>query len=119
MTLSIHADVPPLRETDDGVVRIANTRIPLERVIRAFLADMTPEQIVHDFDALSVEDVYAVINYYLHHRSEVDAYLAAAVQDAVKTREEVEQAFDPTGIRSRLLSRRPPQAGCDDSVSGR
>jgi uncharacterized protein (DUF433 family) len=110
MTLSIHADVPPLRQAEDGVVRIANTRIPLERVVRAFLNGMTPEQIAHDFDVLKVEDVYAVINYYLHHREEVDAYMADAEKDAAKIKDEIEMRCDSAGIRARLLARRKPEA---------
>jgi uncharacterized protein (DUF433 family) len=110
MSLLIHADVPPLRQAEDGEVRIANTRIPLERVVRAFLNGMTPEQIAHDFDALKVEDVYAVINYYLHHREDVDAYMAEAEKDAARMREEIENQFDPAGIRARLLARRKPEA---------
>jgi uncharacterized protein (DUF433 family) len=106
MKLSIQSDTPPLRESEDGVVRIADTRIPLERVIQSFLAGLTPEQIAQNFDALKIEDVYAVVNYYLHHRPEVDAYLAAAEQDALRTRELIEKQFDPSGIRARLLSRR-------------
>jgi len=111
MILNLHAELPPLREAEGGVVRIADTRVPLERVVRAFLSGMTPEQIVHDFDVLTVKNVYAVINYYLHHRSEVDAYMAASEQDAAKTRELIETEFDPAGIRGRLVSRRRPQAG--------
>jgi uncharacterized protein (DUF433 family) len=106
MSLKLHADLPPLREADDGVVRIAGTRIPLERVLRAFLTGMTPEQIVQDFDVLTVEDVYAVVNYYLHHRSEVDAYMAGSEQAAARTRELIETEMDPAEIRNRLLSRR-------------
>jgi hypothetical protein len=76
-------------------------------VIRAFLAGMTPEQIVQDFDVLAVKDVYSVVNYYLHHRAEVDEYLVAAASDAGALRDEVERSHDPAGIRDRLLARRP------------
>jgi uncharacterized protein (DUF433 family) len=110
MTLSIHADLPPLRQAEDGVVRIANTRIPLERVVRAFLNGMTPEQIAHDFDVFRVEDVYAVINYYLHHREEVDAYMAEAEKDAAKIKDDIEKRCDSAGIRARLLARRRSEA---------
>lgn len=85
-------------------MRIANTRIPLERVVRAFVSGMTPEQIAQDYEVLSVEDVYAVVNYYLHHRSEVDAYLAAAEKQSAEIRSETERQFDPAGIRARLLA---------------
>jgi uncharacterized protein (DUF433 family) len=111
VALSLQADIPPLRETEDGVVRIADTRVPLERVVRAFLAGMTPEQIVQDLDVLSMKDVYAVINYYLHHREEVDAYVAAANQEGARTREEIEKVFDPTELRARLLARRSAGTG--------
>lgn len=111
MALSLQADIPPLRETEDGVVRIADTRVPLERVVRAFLTGMTPEQIVQDLDVLSMKDVYAVINYYLHHREEVDAYVAAADREGARTREEIEKAFDPTELRARLLARRSAGTG--------
>jgi uncharacterized protein (DUF433 family) len=108
MTLSIHSEKPPLKQSEDGVVRIANTRIPLERVVGAFLSGMTPEQIAQNFDVLTIEDVYAVISYYLHHRDEVDAYMVAAEQEAAETRNEIERQFDPAGIRARLLARRGP-----------
>jgi len=106
VNLIVHADPPPLYEANDRVVRIAGTRIPLERIVRAFLAGSTPEQIAQDYDVLSLEDVYAVVNYYLHHRSEVDAYLADAEADAVRTRDETERQHGLNGIRARLLARR-------------
>jgi uncharacterized protein (DUF433 family) len=111
MILPLHSDPPPLVEMKDGVVRVSGTRIPLERVIRAFLDGATPEQIVQDFDVLAIEDVYAIVNYYLHHRKEVDAYLAKAEEDLVKIQTQVQQMNDPAGIRARLLARRSAQSG--------
>jgi uncharacterized protein (DUF433 family) len=105
MPISIQADMPPFSYSSDGVIRVGGTGIPLERVIRAFLAGMTPEQIVHDFDVLKVEDAYATINYYLHHREEVEAYLQSTSKETLRTREEMERQFDPTGVRARLLAR--------------
>jgi uncharacterized protein (DUF433 family) len=111
MSLPIRPDPPPLSEGEDGVVRVTGTRIPLERVVRAFLAGATPEQIVQDYDVLTIEAVYAVVNYYLHHRAEVDAYLVDAEHEAAASRSEVEQASPSTGIRARLLARRPGKTG--------
>ena len=110
VNLNVQADLPPLEQTDGGVIRIKGTRIPLERLVRAFLAGSTPEQIAHDFDVLSIKDVYAVVNYYLHHREDVDAYLDDAEQVATRIRGEVEQNHNPTGIRERLLARSSPKA---------
>jgi uncharacterized protein (DUF433 family) len=110
MQLPLYADPPPLSQTDDGVVRISGTRIPLERVIRSFLAGATPEQIAQDYDVLAIEDVYAVVNYFLHHRDEVLTYLSAAEQEARKIQDELEQVWDPAGIRARLRARSSARA---------
>ncbi len=59
-----------------------------------------------DYDVLKFEDVYAVINHYLHHREQVEAYLAEREQRAATNRRELESICDPTGIRERLLARR-------------
>jgi len=44
-------------ETEQGVLRVAGTRIPLERIVRGFLSGATPEQIVQDYDVLDIKDV--------------------------------------------------------------
>jgi uncharacterized protein (DUF433 family) len=110
MILPLHSDPPPLAQGEDGVVRIAGTRIPLERIVRAFLVGGTPEQIAQDYDTLSVKTVYAVVNYYLHHQAEVDEYLAEADREATAIRSGVEQTWPPAGIRARLLARRSGKA---------
>lgn len=110
MNLKVQADPPPLYEAGDGVIRVSGTRIPLERIVRAFLAGSTPEQIAHDYDVLSLEDVYAVVNYYLHHRPDVDAYVAETEQATARIRSEIERQYDPAGIRERLLARRSASA---------
>ncbi len=111
MALLISADPIPLSESEDGVLRVAGTRIPLERIVRAFMAGATPEQIVQDYDVLQIKDVYTIIAWYLHHRVEVDSYLANVDQEGVTQRGENERLFDPTGIRNRLIARGQVQAG--------
>jgi hypothetical protein len=56
-------------------------------------------------------DVYAVIAYYLRHRTELDAYLKEREQEAQKMGEEIEQEFPPDGIRARLMARRNRERG--------
>jgi uncharacterized protein (DUF433 family) len=58
-----------------GCYRIANTRVSLDSVVYAFLEGDSPETIAHSFPALTLEQVYGAIAYYLAHRSEVDAHL--------------------------------------------
>jgi uncharacterized protein (DUF433 family) len=106
MSLTISAEPVPLAADADGVVRVGDTRVSLDSVIFAFNEGSTPEEIVQQYTTLDLADVYAVISYYLQHRSEVEEYLAARRTQREEVRREVESRFDPHGIRDRLLARR-------------
>ena len=54
--------------------------------------------------------LYAVISYFLRHRSEVESYLRQGQKEAEAVRRENESRFDPQGIRDRLLARRPARS---------
>lgn len=95
-----------LTQTKDGVIRIGESRVSLDSVIIAFNQGSAPEEIVYDFDSLTLSEVYATISYYLQHREEVDSYLAQRVQQNEELRRNVESRVDQTGIRGRLLARR-------------
>ena len=99
----------PLVVGDDQVIRVENTRVTLDTVIDAFLDGATPEEISYQYPSLSLADIYAVIGYYLRHRSEVDMYLEHRRQQAEQIRQQNEERFPPEGIRARLLARRQPQ----------
>ncbi len=109
MVFTPQAEAPPLREDADGAVRVGNSRVLLELVIRAFQDGATPEAIVQRYDTLALPDVYSVIAYYLRHRSEVEAYLARREQKAEEVRQRIEtQQGDLSEIRARLLAQRRP-----------
>lgn len=108
MYVTITAEVIPLRE-EAGVIRVAGTRVTLDTIISVFNAGATPEEIAQRYSTLQLADVYAVIGYYLHHRSEVDAYLRERERQADAIQKENEARFDPSGIRERLLARRAAQ----------
>lgn len=105
MALAIVPIAPPLRANADGVVLVANTRVPLDTLVYAFHEGATPEEIVQRYPSLTLVDVYAAIAYYLQHAAEVDAYLRERELQAEQVRRQNESRFDPTGIRSRLLAR--------------
>lgn len=106
MTLAIKPAPTPLETDPDGVVRVAGTRVRLDTVVTAFEEGATAEEIVYRYPSLRLQDVYAVISYYLGHRQEVEAYLRQREQEARETRHQNEAKFDPEGIRDRLLARR-------------
>jgi len=59
----VQAEAPPIREDADGALRVGNSRVLLELVIRAFQDGATPETIVQRYSTLARADVYAVITY--------------------------------------------------------
>lgn len=109
MTLPATSETVPLRTTDEGMILVGNTRVPLETVIWTFQEGASPEEIVLQYSALSLADVYLVIGYYLNHRAEVDQYLAQAEAHSAAIRRENEARFDMAGLRERLLVRRKTQ----------
>jgi uncharacterized protein (DUF433 family) len=107
MTFTAQAEAPPLHEDGAGALRVGASRVLLELVIRAFQDGATPEAIVQRYSTLALPDVYAVIAYYLRHRSEVEQYLAPREQKAEEVRQRIEsQQGDLSEIRARLLARR-------------
>src|SRR5689334_22208768 len=105
-TLTIASQPPPLRTDALGTIRVGNTRVSLDVVIMAFKAGASAEEIVHRFPTLDLGDVYAVIGFYLHNETAVDAYLAAQEQDADAIRKQIEARQHPDALRARLLSLR-------------
>jgi uncharacterized protein (DUF433 family) len=106
MELEIHAETVPLRTSQDGVVYVGSTRVPLETVIEVFNEGATPEEITIQYPALSLADVYLVIGYYLQHQDEIDAYVRDTRAHSEQVRRENQARFDTTGLRERLLARR-------------
>lgn len=106
MSLVIEAPPVPLRTDEHGVIRVGKTRLPLDTIIYAFNQGASPEEIVMSYPSLELGDVYAVVNYYLHNRTEVDSYLSQREAQASRIKDENEKRFPQEGIRARLLARR-------------
>ncbi len=96
----------PLQTDSAGVVRVGGTRVTLDTVISAFRDGATAEEIVQQYPALNLADVYHVIGYYLRRTPDVDAYLQKRQSNAEVSRKQNEARFDPSGVRARLLARR-------------
>jgi uncharacterized protein (DUF433 family) len=107
--MSILPDPPPLAADADGVLRIAGTRVTLDTLVAAFREGATAETIAEQYPSLSLADVYSTIGYYLRHQEEVDDYLQRGREQAAEVRRQNEAAFDPVGVRDRLLARRTKQ----------
>jgi uncharacterized protein (DUF433 family) len=87
-------------------VRVGGTRVTLDTVVQAFREGATAEEIVIQYLALRLADVYSALGYYLQRLDEVEAYRKQRAQDASAVRAETEARSPTAGIRARLLARR-------------
>jgi uncharacterized protein (DUF433 family) len=107
MAPTVHADPAPLRLDSSGVLRVGNTRVTLDTVVRAYQDGASAEEIVLRYDSLGLAEVHAVIAYYLRYRGEIDAYLSRRAEYATEIRRQVEARQGVQAVRERLLSRIP------------
>ncbi|MCB0072656.1 MAG: DUF433 domain-containing protein [Caldilineaceae bacterium] len=56
-------------------IRIHGTRVGIETVLDDYQSGSSPEEIAARYRALSLEQVYATITYYLRNTNAVEAYL--------------------------------------------
>lgn len=104
MTLMIEAPPLPIRE-NNNVFLVGNSRVPIDTVIRYFNRGNTPEEIVLQFSALKLNEVYGVINYYLNNQEAVERYLRERQAVSEDIRRENEVRFLPDGVREKLVAR--------------
>ena len=111
----------PLRVDAHGVVRMANSRIPIDNVITAYQRGATPEEIVEEqYPTLNVADVYLVIGFYLRHKPEVDVYLAEQAAEEEKILRIIDERSNHAQFREELLARwnKRQQEKSNDATAG-
>jgi len=107
MTVTIQTETPPLRQDSSETLRVGESRVLLEMVIRAFQDGATPEAIVQRYPTLALSDVYSVIDYFLRHTDEIESYLAERERQATETQQRIEERQGDLGaLRQRLLAQR-------------
>ena len=88
--LTIEPQPVPLRQDEEGALRVGNSRVLLELVYSAWLEGAPPEAIVQRYDTLKLADVYSVISYCLTHEAEVGEYLRRRDEEARQVRQQIE-----------------------------
>ena len=72
------AMIESLSRDPDDVIRVGGTRVTLDTVVGAYRDGASAEEIARRYPSLDLADIHAVIGHYLHHRTQVEAYLAGA-----------------------------------------
>ncbi len=104
----------PLREDAQGVLRVGQSRVLLELVLRAFQRGESPEEIADAFPTVSLAEVYAVLAHYLANRQHYADYLSERDNAATSMRSEAERTQgSQSGLRDRLLARLTSGATAD------
>src|SRR5271154_5963667 len=93
----------PLRADEYGVIRVGDSQVLLDVVIREFKQGQTPQAIAESYPTVELADIYGVIAYYLHNQTEVDEYLQVRKEEAEKLRQEIEAKQSPA-LRAKLLA---------------
>ena len=75
-------------EQHDGGYYLAGSRISLDSVVYAFLRGESPEGIAESFPALSMEQVFGAIAFYLEQPDTIDAYLRDGRSEFARLRDE-------------------------------
>jgi hypothetical protein len=92
-----------VRADEHGVMRVGQKAVMLDGIVAAFREGHSPETICQEYPALTLEEAYGAIAYYLAHEQEVDAYLARQQQRWAEIREQVEARPSPVVERLRSL----------------
>jgi uncharacterized protein (DUF433 family) len=107
MAIAFDAEPAPLRQDEQGDIRVGAGRVLLHLVVHAFEDGAMPETIVQMYPSLTLADTYGAITYYLRHRENVVFYLHQREQRAAKIPQTIEaRQEDMSDIRERLLRQR-------------
>ncbi len=88
----------------EGDVLIKGTRVGIETVLEDYLQGISPEEIALRYRALTLEQIYATVTYYLRNQAALDSYLAQWRHDAESAWQK--QAQHPSAVVRRLLAQK-------------
>jgi uncharacterized protein (DUF433 family) len=80
-------------EQVNGGYYINDSRVSLDSVVYRWLEGLSPEAIADCFPALTLEQTYGAIAYYLGHRAEIDEYLKAADEEYEIFRQRIRASY--------------------------
>jgi uncharacterized protein (DUF433 family) len=97
-----------LDRVSPDVIRLKGHRIGIEDVIARYHTGASMEHMALEFPGVPLEQLYATIAYYLHHRDAVDAYIAR-VNAAYRARMQAQDAQPASPLMQRLRALRAQQ----------
>ena len=80
--------------------RVAGTRVSLGSIVYAFQEGQSAEGIAESYPALTLEQVYGALAYYLRRQGEINAYLRR--EEAADERVRLDSEVDPSDLIRKL-----------------
>ncbi len=99
---------------EPDVIRIKGHRIGIEDVIEMYHEGYSAEQVALHFPTLTLEEIYAAFTYYLHNKSDMDAYLErlrSFVEESIREYE----SREPSEVVKRIRALRESKAAYQTS----
>lgn len=87
-------------------IRIKGTRVGIEIILSDYLDGYIPEEIARRYPAVSLEDIYAAITYYLHNQTSMDAYLEAWREHSKRMHKQQEEDLPDVVERLRRIAQK-------------
>ncbi len=97
-----------VRQDEHGVYRVGNTRVSLDSVVIPFQNGDSAESIQQQYPALTLEQVYGAIAYYLGHMDDIHQYLKS--QEAIWEYWRKRSEENPAPVITRLRAIKRSQA---------
>jgi uncharacterized protein (DUF433 family) len=98
-------------EQRNGGHYVQGTRVSLDSVVYAFLRGETAEGIADSFPALSLEQVYGAIAFYLANRESFDCYLEQSKAEFTRLRDEARRKHPQLYAKLDAARERTPTLG--------
>jgi uncharacterized protein (DUF433 family) len=99
-----------VRTTEDGALRVGELDISLDSVVIAYQQGYSPETVQQLYPALTLEEVYGAIAFYLANQEDVHQYLQRQGQRWQQLREPTAANPNPVVARLRSLAQTGNQA---------
>ncbi len=96
-------------EQHEGGYYIAGSRVSLGSVVYAFLRGESPEDIAESFPAISLEQIFGTITFYLANREVMDQYLQEEKTEFGRLREEARRNNPALYARLEAARRTAPK----------
>jgi len=96
----------PLNQWDNGTIRVIGSRVTLDVLVHCFQVGDTLDEIHEGFPSVSIEQIKAIIGWYLDHKAEADEYLREEEAEAEKILQELASRPESIALHERLRSLR-------------